>query len=259
MVCWHGHKRYIDPAWSSVLAEVGLGADGDWAHLSPGTRVSESKVTNCFRVTHPGGECFYFKRYVYTRYKKWRYFLRPSKASNEVFGYRQLADIGIPTVEVVALSEHRFWGRLVSACVVTRGIDKSRDLESFARDEWSSLGETDKRTALLSIRKTLFEQIHRAHDANFFHQDLHWRNLLLVGDRTDGYRTIWIDCPRARYQRIRRSHAILADLSTLARVSPRYLTPRQRFESLSRFFDDHAPFRTTRRWFEKIARHHRTE
>ncbi|KAA3629069.1 MAG: hypothetical protein DWQ08_06975, partial [Proteobacteria bacterium] len=213
VVCRHGHARYIDPSWVSILADCGLAPDADWSALSPGVRVSESKVTNCFRVDHPVAGSFYFKRYVYTRYKKLRYFMRPSKASNEVFGYRQLAELGIPTLEVVAFSEHRLFGRLVSACVVTRGIDGSRDLETFAREEWSAMTSADRQQALQLIRETLFTQVRRAHAANFFHQDLHWRNLLLVDDVDGGYRIHWIDCPRARYQRLRRNPPILADLA----------------------------------------------
>ncbi len=255
IACLHGHVRWIDPAWEDRLAAGGLPPDADWLRLTPGRQVSESKVTNCFRIECADGESLYFKRYDYTRHKKMRFFLRPGRAATEVFGYRQLAAIGIDTLQVVAFGEHRRLGRLVSACIVTRGVPNSRDLLEFARHEWTTLPGPHRKAVLAEIRSGLFEQLRRAHAANFFHQDLHWRNLLLVNDG-DGYRTVWIDCPRARYQRWRREHAMLADLSTLSRAAPHYLTPRQRFESLKVFFGDRRPYATTRRWFVRIVRHH---
>lgn len=255
IACLHGHVRWIDPAWVDRLAEGGLTPDGDWLHLAPGSQVSESKVTNCFRIDLADGESLYFKRYDYTRHKKMRFFLRPGRAATEVFGYRQLSAIGIDTLQVVAFSEHRRLGRLISACIVTRGVPNSRDLSRFARREWANMPAPRRRTVLREIRERLFSQLRQAHAANFFHQDLHWRNLLVVDDG-DGYRTIWIDCPRARYQRWRREHAVLADLSTLSRAAPNYLTLRQRFESLRDFFGEKRPYVTTRRWFDRIAHHH---
>ncbi len=256
MACLHGHVRWIDPDWIARLEAGGLPADADWLTLAPGTRVSESKVTNCFRVDAGDGESFYFKRYDYTRYKKLRFFLRPGRAATEVFGYRQLARIGIDSLQVVAFSEHRFLGRLVGACIVTRGIEGSRDLLRFAEHEWSRMPRQRRDTVFRTIRGIVFDQLHRAHAARFFHQDLHWRNLLLLGDEETGYRVFWIDCPRARYQRWRRHHAMLVDLSTLSRVASRYLTVRERFDSLRAFFEDCRPYDTTRSWFVRIVRHH---
>ncbi len=257
ILCWHGHRRYIAPGWEQRLQQAGLDADADWAELSPGTRVSESKVTNCFRVETGNGGSIYFKRYVYTRYKKWRYLLRPGKAATEVFGYRQLAELGIPTLEVLAFSEQRRWGRLVSACIVTRGIENSRDLEEYAQGEWAGLDPARRSQVAAAIRDRLLQQIHTAHRHGFFHQDLYWRNLLVV-DGDDGELEIhWIDCPRARFQRLRRRHAQLVDLSTLGRVAGRYLSPRFRLDALRRFLADHPPYRATRTWARDIARHQR--
>lgn len=256
IACLHGQVRYIDPRWRESLQRAGLHAEADWRHLAPGEAVSSSKVTNCFRVPLEGGECVYFKRYVYTRYKKWRFFLRPGRAATEVFGYRQLRRIGIDSLEVLAFSEERWLGRLVSACVVTRGIPHSRDLARFAAGEWQAMDAAGRAAALDAIRRQVFDQLGRAHAADFFHQDLHWRNLLLTGDDVDSYRVYWIDCPRARYQHRRRQHAVLADLSTLSRIAPRHLTPRQRMQSLCAWLGEGRPYRRARRWFERITRHH---
>ncbi len=113
-----------------------------------------------------------------------------------------------------------------------------------------------RESVLEAIRDIIFKQLRVAHAAGFFHQDLHWRNLLLTGHDEDSFRVAWIDCPRARYQTLRRDHAVLVDLSTLSRIAPRYLSARQRFASLSRFLGDQRPYALTRRWFRRIERHH---
>lgn len=253
--CLHGHVRRIEPAFASVLEETGLPCEADWSTLAPGDAASQSKVTNCFRVVHPGGQVLYFKRYVYTRHKKFRHFLRPSRAMTEAFGYRQLAAIGIPAPEVVAFSEHRRLGRVVSACIVTREIPASRDLERFAAEELGRMTPRRRREALDAIVSVLAGQLRLAHAAGLFHQDLHWRNLLISGDTPDTYRITWIDCPRARSRPVRRQYARLLDLSTLASLAPEHLTPRERFRALARLLGDRAPFAETRRWFRRIDRH----
>src|SRR5690606_32610021 len=185
--CLHGHVRWIDPAFQTVLDGVGLLPQVDWRTLAPGEAASESRVTNCFRVRHPGGEVVYFKRYVYTRHKKFRHLLRPSRAMTEAFGYRQLAAIGIPTPEVVAFSEHRRLGRVLSTCIVVREVPASRDLERFAVEELRRMTQQGRREALEAVVSILAGQLRLAHAAGFFHQDLHWRNLLISGDTPDTY------------------------------------------------------------------------
>ncbi len=259
MACFHGHYRYVKPGWEAILTDSGLTPDEDWSTLEPGKKVSDSRVTNCFKIEHNDGECIYFKRYVYSKHKKMRYFLRPGKASTEVFGYRQLALIGIPSLEVIAFREHRCLGRLVSACIVTRGIQNSVDLEVFARETWNLMSARRKISVYREIRDQLFAQIKRAHTANFFHQDLHWRNLLVTENGNGGYQTIWIDCPRARYQRFRHHHGILVDLSTLARIAPVFLDTRTRLDALHKFFEDKKPWRLSKKWFREIGKHHSTD
>jgi tRNA A-37 threonylcarbamoyl transferase component Bud32 len=254
-VCWHGHRRFIATGWEETLAACGLDPEADWTGLAPGVQVSDSKVTNCFRIATGADTSIYFKRYVYTRYKKWRYLLRSGKAATEAFGYRQLAALGIPTLEVVAFDEHRRWGRLVSACIVTRGIARSRDLEDYARHEWPQLDPPRRRRLAALIRDRLLQQLQTTHRAGFFHQDLHWRNLLLVDRGPDDFEIYWIDCPRARYQRLRRGHAQLVDLSTLSRVAGRYLSRHFRVDAVRRFLGDRRPYHRTRRWIRAIARH----
>ncbi len=253
--CLHGHVRWIDPAYQTVLDGVGLLPQVDWRTLAPGEAASVSRVTNCFRVRHPGGEVVYFKRYVYTRHKKFRHLLRPSRAMTEAFGYRQLAAIGIPTPEVVAFSEHRRLGRVLSTCIVVREVPASRDLERFAVEELRRMTQQGRREALEAVVSILAGQLRLAHAAGFFHQDLHWRNLLISGDTPDTYRIAWIDCPRARCRPVRRQYARLLDLSTLASQAPEHLTPRERFRALACLLGDRAPFAETRRWFRRIDRH----
>ncbi len=87
---------------------------------SRGALVTGSLHVNTYRVPLSGAGAVYFKRYVYTIVKN-RYFLQQSRAANEVYSYQQLAAIGIPTLKPLALGEIREFGRLIAACIVTRG------------------------------------------------------------------------------------------------------------------------------------------
>lgn len=254
---FNGEVRFIDFKWEKEFVEVGLTPNTDWADLSPGDCVSESDITNCFRVKSDNGRTFFFKRYTYPKSKQSRYWLRASKAQVETFAYAQLKKLGIPTLKVIAFGEKRLFGKLQAAYIITEGINDSMDLQQFANDVWFDMPKDKRSQVYLEIRNQLFKQLKNAHDASFFHQDLHWRNILITQEN-GVYQTTWIDCPRAAYRTlpINAKHGQMVDLSSLARRSLDYLSRSERFRALSQYLKHNNQGWTDKSLFKEIQAHH---
>ncbi len=254
---FNGEVRFTDSKWQKELAEFGLTENTDWLKAAPGECVSESETTNCFKVKIADGRSFFFKRYSYPKSKQKRYWMRASKAQVETFGYAQLKKLGIPTLTVIAFGEKRSFGKLVAAYIVTEGINDSMDLQQFAQDVWFDLPKAKRSEVYLEIRNQIFEQLNKAHQAKYFHQDLHWRNIL-VTEENGKYKTIWIDCPRARYRKVSMNakHGQMVDLSCLARRCLDYLSRSERYRALSEYLKINNLGWTSRSLFKEIQAHH---
>ncbi len=253
----NGEVRFIDSTWQAKLANFGLSESADWSKLVPGQAVSESEITNCFKVELADRRCFFFKRYTYPASKQKRYWMRPSKAQVEVFGYAQLKKLGISTLNVIAFGEKRSFGKLVAAYIITEGIHNSMDLQQFAREVWFDLPKSERSEIYLNLRNQIFDQLNKAHRARFFHQDLHWRNILVTKENGE-FKTIWIDCPRAVYRKlsINTKHGQMVDLSCLARRSLDYLSRSERYRALSAYLKINNLGWANRALFKEIQAHH---
>ena len=258
LVVFNGEVRFIAPTWSRRLNKLGFTPQSDWAGMNSGTCVSESEITNCFRIELGDGHSVFFKRYTYPQKKQSRYWMRASKAQVEMFGYQQLRKLEIPTLKVIAFGESRSFGRLKAAYIITEGIDGSMDLQQFAREVWLKLAKPERSQIYLKLRTQLFEQLNRAHQAKFFHQDLHWRNIL-VSQNEGEYKTTWIDCPRAAYRNlpINAKHGQMVDLSCLGRRSLDYLSRSERYRALSVYLQMNNQGWTIRSLFKEIQAHHK--
>ena len=254
---FNGEVRFIDQQWQAELGNAGLTANDDWSNLSPGVAVSESEITNCYKITLSDGRCIFFKRYTYPKSKQFRYWMRAGKAQVEVFGYAQLKKLGIPTLNVVAFGEKRLFGKLLTTYIVTEAVDNSIDLQQFAREVWFDLPKSQRSKIYLNLRAQIFEQLNRVHSARFFHQDLHWRNILVTEENGE-YKTIWIDCPRSAYRKlaINAKHGQMVDLSCLARRSLDYLSRSERYRALCEYLKLNNQGWTNRSLFKEIQAHH---
>ena len=255
MQVFHGRRFRVLPEWRAPLAALGLAPDRDWMTLSQGELVSRSPSTRCFRIPLPDGESLYFKRYVYAPEKLLEFWLRPSKAVVEAFGFARLQRLGIPTLEVLAFGEVRFLGMLRGAFVVTRGVSHSQGMDSFAEKIWYPMPSSERGRVYQEISGRLVEQLRRAHAGRFFHHDLKWRNILIQADGQGGYTPIWIDCPRARIQRLRWRRGATVDLSGLGRLALSYCTLQQRYRFLRRYLGKAADKEEVKRLYRRIQAH----
>ena len=247
----HGTYRYVHPEWRTVLDKTELRDQSAWHRITAPDVIGEPDTTQVFRIPSAKGQLI-FKRYLLGR--SWRYFLRPGRAACEWAGLHAFARGGLPVPELVAVGEDRVGGRLTAGYIVTREVEHTRNLEDFARHVWRQMPDSQRKTAFCQIRERLFSIIHQAHGLGIFHQDLHWRNILVRPDEDD-YRLWLIDCPRYTTTVLNRNHAIMVDLSCLARLALEMLSAAERFRSLLIFF--HGNREKTRDMFRLIATHHR--
>ena len=247
---FHGNRLYFAQGWQEKLEEIGLVQGSSWDKLEPGEPVSRSKRANTYRVTLSRGETIYFKRYLLFG-KPFKYYLRPSKTSVEVFSYKEMSKLGIPVAEPLALGEIRRFGSLFAACIVTREIPETTTLKDYAIHEWAYLPPQLRQEAFLTISATICRHLQTMHAARFFHFDPKWRNILIRKKRTGEIEGLWwIDSPRGKtLPAWRREHGIVHDLAGLSRLALSFLTRSQRL----RFLYSYCGPGTTRKEIKKLA------
>jgi hypothetical protein len=251
---FHGNRLYFEDGWEDKLREIGLVQGSDWRNLSPGTLVNTSPRVNMFRVVLGTGETVYFKRYV-PRVKKSLSTLLIGKSGNEVFSYQQLSRIGVPTLKPLALGEMRRGWLKPPGCIVTLGIENAVSLDEFALKQWYDMPPLEKTRVYKEISQQIIHQLRLAHQHNFFHYDLKWRNILVQRDAAGSYHCTWIDCPRGRYMRLRRSRGRMVDLSSLARLSLSYLSRTQRLRFIYDYLGEGASRKQARKLFMRVNGH----
>lgn len=250
---FHGTRLITDPAYCKPLAGKGLGGHDNWHGFNNGQIISKGTTTCIKTELSPSANTVYFKRYSYLKHK-WRFFLRRSKAATELINYQRLKSINIPTLDVVALYEQRTLGRLSTACIVTKEIPDTQQLDHFYTQLMATHSAEQRTIILNSIKQQLFAQLRAAHAAGFFHLDLKWRNVLIqqIGDY---YTPIWIDCPRGVQRRYANYSLKVADLSGLARKATSFFSHQQLYRMLYEYLGETATKQQARRLFFAIRDH----
>jgi len=233
---FHGRKFLIESAYEAQLRDMGIHAQMDWVNYSDGELISDSPTTRCYRMTTSDGSVFYYKRYICPFQRGIQFWMRPGKAAVEVWAYRQLAKLEIPTLDVVAFGEHRVLGILKSNFLITRAVSDSQDLDRFALESWYQMPEPLRGEVYREISNQLVEQVRKAHKGRFFHHDLKWRNIL-VRKEGDHYSTVWIDAPRASTMPLRERRGAVVDLSGLARIASSLLSRYDRMRFIWKYLE----------------------
>jgi hypothetical protein len=179
----------------------------------------------------------FFKEYHYPK-PSWRFLGRASKARREFQNYAAFAKIGIQAAERVAYGERRdLIRRLHSAFIITRAIPDVITLTEFFKQHGSRdvPGSTALRAQLLSQLAFMTKRIHAA---NFFHNDLYWRNVLVTWVPPEA-RLWWIDCPRGGFKRraFWPNRKQIKDLASLDKIAAQLCTPKERIEFVKRYLN----------------------
>jgi len=250
---FHGRRLNATPKGYKTLSNIGLNIDSDWLAFNEGQALSVGKTT-CLRVPLSNSdEAVYFKRY---RYKNnlWEFFLRRGKAANELLSYQLLKKLGIPTLETLVLYENRSFGRLILTCIITKGIPNTMQLDDFYQDVLLKMPKQQAKQVFSSLNKQLIRQLKVAHNDDFFHLDLKWRNIL-VQQKNNEYSPIWIDCPRGIKRRFFNYHLRVADLSALSRKALDFLSPQQLYKILHSYLGKETTNKEARKLFFDIQKH----
>lgn len=252
---FHGSVIRVEPDWREPFEQLGLFNPLNWCVPTAAPPVSHSKMAvACFRVPLPDGRVMYFKRYDYrhSRRHRFRFWMRPSRAGVEQFGYTRYRRLGIETPCMIGFGEYRKLGTLTSSFIATEEAAGAVTLEDFVDDTVPGAVEGRK---LSDFAGRLLRNLRRAHDACLFHYDLKWRNVL-IQQRDGEYYPLIIDCPRAFVSRLRRRYGITADLSALTRVALSYLSLYQRYRLLAAYLGDTAGPAERKYWYRRVQRHY---
>lgn len=215
---YHGENVATEPWWNSLIEDVGIPPFSDWMTFTAGDLISQAPSTKCYRCELPDQRTIYFKRYSYPLRRRHEFWLRPGKAAVEYWAYSRLKELGIPTLNVVAFGERRAFGALLASFIVTEGVDYTIDLATFVHSVWSRWPREKRRVTARAIAHRLLAQARTAHDAQFFHHDLKFRNILINPDG-DPSSLVLIDAPRASRMRLRQYRGVVTDLSGLSRIA----------------------------------------
>ena len=253
---FQGTRLWYHPDWQADLEELGLAELDNWRVPVDVPAVSKSKhVIACYRITLASGRVIYYKRYDYrTRWKAaLRFWLRPSKAAIEKWGYRRYHACGVDVPRTVAFGEARIMGLLRVAFIVTEEVPDAVSLDTFVAAGLPGIPVAERIVQMSAFAGRLADTIRKAHSACLFHYDLKWRNIL-IQSRGSEYYPVIIDCPRAFVSRLRRRYGITTDLSALARLAVSYLTLNQRYHFLAACLGSAADPGTRKDWYRRVQR-----
>ena len=250
---FQGTRVWYHPDWQADLEELGLADMDNWRVPVDVPAVSKSKhVIACYRITLASGRVIYYKRYDYrTRWKAaLRFWLRPSKAAIEKWGYHAC---GVDVPRTVAFGEARIMGLLRVAFIVTEEVPDAVSLDTFVAAGLPGVPAAERVVQMSAFAGRLADTIRKAHSACLFHYDLKWRNIL-IQSRGSEYYPVIIDCPRAFVSRLRRRYGITTDLSALARLAVSYLTLYQRYHFMAACLGPAAGPGTRKDWYRRVQR-----
>ncbi|HAJ92382.1 MAG TPA: hypothetical protein DCO71_07210 [Gammaproteobacteria bacterium] len=253
---FQGTRVWYHPDWQADLGELGLAELDNWRVPVDVPPVSRSKhVIACYRIKLAGGRVIYYKRYDYrTRWKAaLRFWLRPSKAAIEKWGYQRYQACGVDVPRTVAFGEARSMGLLRVAFIVTEEVPDTVSLDGFVAAGLPGIPADERVAQMSAFAGRLADTIHKAHSACLFHYDLKWRNIL-IQSRGGEYYPVIIDCPRAFVSRLRRRYGITADLSALARLAVSYLTLYQRYHFMAACLGGAVDSSTRKDWYLRVQR-----
>lgn len=250
----------VDPVGAGLLGETGFASYFDFINRQPGHEVGKGGTTRTTRLrigSEPrtpvrgkvrahqkdqpesakahallssptcveGSDVFFIKVYRYAG-SQWRHRFRRDKASLEAANYELLDEIGIGTPQVVAFGARRSGLRLLDAVIVTRGLPDVISLDRLFKLRWPDAEDHAANALRREVVDRVVREVRRMHDAEFFHIDLQWRNILIGGLGDNGIDVYFLDAPRGglRTSPWAREHGRLRDLSCLYKEARRRLS-----------------------------------
>ncbi|MFQ3324549.1 MAG: tRNA A-37 threonylcarbamoyl transferase component Bud32 [Pseudomonadales bacterium] len=153
----------------------------------------------------------FIKRYEYRLSPRYTYPRRP-RALVEMQSYNFWQQHNIAGPEVIAAGSYSPFGFHQSSLIITREIAGAEDLSELCQlpcfRQNSILVET--------VFDQLADILANAHQANFYHFDLHFRNIM-VQKKAQAPTIFWIDAPRGKIKKKPNAYLQIKDLACIYR------------------------------------------
>jgi hypothetical protein len=147
-----------------------------------------------------------------------------SKPRRERNNLRVFRELGVPTLEPVAVGEQRRWGVFQTGYLATLEEPGAVELAGLAK---STPERFSDRQFYSELAGKLADGVRRLHEHNFFHNDLNWRNVL-IRQRSEMEVMIFDSPIGRRWHPPFREHRLIKDLAALDQLARVYLSRAQR-------------------------------
>lgn len=210
----------LDPKLASHLQNL------DQAFALTGEQVSQDMKSSVLLCPLEGRNV-YVKRYVKGG-KFWRRYLGRSRVRAEWENLQLFAQWGINTPSLLAYGEEYQRGHFERGALITEEVPHAQSLDQLGREGHALLSEP---RAYRSLARIIARHTRTLHDQGFCHNDLDWRNVLVVPAKNiaEAPQVLFFDCPGGRFWWIPfLEHRITKDLAHLDKLARQYLSLRQR-------------------------------
>lgn len=201
------------------------------------------------------GKTFYVKRYTKSG-KYLRKYLGRSRVRAEWENLQLFRQWGIATPAILACGEEKACGRFVRGALVTAGLDGACDLEQLARQHSPLLFE---REHFRQLARQVADFTRRMHQHRFAHNDLDWRNILVVPPMVEQQQAAvyFFDCPGGRFWLWPfLEYRVMKDLAHLDKLAREFLPLRWRLWFYHQYTGRRQLTAADKRRLRRIARYY---
>lgn len=190
----------------------------------------------------------HFKLYTYKK-SLWQGLFRRPRSKREVEHLKLFDACGISVPRVVGWGQmRRGWVKLDYEFLITVTIPGAIPLRAFVQQcalDAQLRGDIIRRLA---------KDVCAIHARHFFHQDLKWRNLLVVPKSKGQPDVYWIDCPNGYrdWSGLRRRHGRIKDLATLDKVAKDLCSLKERLRFVQCYLGLPPGDRAIRKWARAV-------
>ena len=186
-----------------------------------GERINGNLMSRLIKYRHD--DDFFFIKTYFSRGRWLRHYMGRSRIRAEWENLQEFAVLGIPTADLVAYGESLING-IYKGTLITREVEGTYDLATILQKQRALFANRTWRSKVLAL---LSATVRKMHKADFVHNDLKWRNILV---ETINDASIYvIDCPLGKQMSwpfLKRGK--IKDLACLDKIARKELSKNER-------------------------------
>lgn len=245
---------WLRPEWASIL----VGPDGlrlrEWQAAGLVEEVKRSPQRVVYRVRLPEGGIYIKQFLVPGKRELFRQWLRRGKGRNEGRRAAELAGLGVPTIEPIALGEERRRGFLFENYLISAEIPDALPLDRFLDERLAGLPPSAESRLRRELARSLGRLTARLHRAGLVHDDYHAGNVLARIGEGGRLELAMIDLDALRRRPRLGRAGRLANLSHLNHSFWLRSTRTERLRFLRAYLDELGERAEWRGWAARIER-----